>query len=200
MELEEMKNLWAEMSAAIEKQKRVSDAQILQMTRIRYRHTLNRIVVPELLGVLVCLASAVFISADVEQLKTPYIRVCALASVFIMLLLSVLSAIASLKLRSVNISGNDYKQSLTQYAKRKMQFVFVQKLSFYLGAVLVLTILPVMTQLISKVDFFKETRGWFLYVIGFPFFMLFTSRVFKSYRRTTAHAENLLRELDNGHV
>ena len=82
-----------------------------------------------------------------------------------------------------------------EYSKGKIQFVFVQKLSFYLGSILMLAILPVMGQLIGGKDLFKETSLWIWYAIGFPFFYWFAKWVFKSYIKSTADAENILKEL-----
>src|SRR6266404_2729043 len=98
-------------------------------------------------------------------------------------------------MQSGHILDNDYKQSLLEYSKSKIQLVFVQKLSFCLGAVLMLAILPVMGQLIGGIDFFKETSLWLWYAIGFPFFYLFAKWVFKSYKKSIINAENILIEL-----
>ncbi|MEP6594799.1 MAG: hypothetical protein ABJA71_02585 [Ginsengibacter sp.] len=64
-------------------------------------------------------------------------------------------------------------------------------------SILMLVILPVMGQLIGGIDFFTETRLWIWYVTGFPFFYLFAKWVFKSYNKSTADAENILKELQD---
>ena len=121
--------------------------------------------------------------------------VCGIISVLILFVLPLLSIKAICKIRSLNILDNNYKQSLLEYSKGKIQFVFVQKLSFYLGSILMLVILPVMGQLIGGKDLFTETRLWMWYAIGFPFFYWFAKWVFKSYIKSTADAENILKEL-----
>jgi hypothetical protein len=197
MELEEMKNLWEEMSIGIEKQKKITDSLIIKMTRTSYRNKIIKILVPEIIGTFGCFAGAIFILINLQKLGVWYLLACGIISVLILFLLPVLSIKSIRKIRSINISENNYKQSLLEYSKAKIQFVLFQKFSFYLGALLMLTILPVMGQLIAAKDFFTETRLWYWYVIGFPFFYAFSKWVFKSYIKTTAEAENILKELEN---
>ncbi len=71
----------------------------------------------------------------------------------------------------------------------KMQFVFVRKLSFYLGAILLLVTLPVMGKLIGGKDLFVTTHIWMYYVIAYPFFYAFSKWVFKKYTKSTNDAE-----------
>ncbi len=197
MELEEMKTLWGDMSIEIEKQKALTDSLIIKMTEVNYRNKLNKIMIPEAIGALVCFAGAFFIVINFQNLNNWYLLVCGITSILILLLLPILSIKAMRKLRSSNILNNNYKQSLLEYSKSKIQFVFVQKLSFYMGAMLMLMILPVMGKLVSGVDFFKAANVWYWYAIGFPFFWWFAKWVAKNYTKTTTDAENILKELQD---
>ncbi|MDB5142698.1 MAG: hypothetical protein JWQ66_1411 [Mucilaginibacter sp.] len=197
MELEEMKTLWGEMSIEIEKQKALTDSLIIKMTEVNYRNKLNKIMIPEAIGTIVCFAGAFFIAINFQKLSNWYLLVCGITSISILLLLPILSIKVVRRLRSSNILNNNYKQSLLEYSKGKIQFVFVQKLSFYLGAMLMLMILPVMGKLISGVDFFKAANVWYWYAIGFPFFYWFARWVAKNYTKTIADAENILKELQD---
>ena len=195
MELEEMKTLWGEMSIEIEKQKKLTDSLIIKMTQTKYRNKINKILISETIGALVCLTGILFILINFQKLNNMYLLVCGIISALILFLLPIISIKAIRSIRSINISDNNYKQSLLEYSKGRIQFVFVQKLSFYLGSILMLVILPVMGQLIGGMDFFTETKLWIWYAIGFPFFYLFAKWVFKSYNKLTADAENILKEL-----
>ena len=195
MELEEMKTLWGEMSIELGKQKKLTDSLIIKMTQADYRNKISKILIPEAIGALVCFAGILFVLINFQKLNTWYLLICGIISVLILLLLPLLSLKAVCKIRSLNILDNNYKQSLLEYSKGKIQFVFVQKLSFYLGSILMLVILPVMGQLIGGMDFFTETRLWIWYTIGFPFFYWFAKWVFKSYTKLTDDAENILKEL-----
>ncbi len=195
MELEEMKAQWQQMSAGMEKQKSLTDTLIIKMTQLNYRDKLNKILIPETIGALVCFAAILFILTGLQSLNTPYLLVCGIVSAVILFVMPVLSLKAVYNIRSVNIISSTYSQSLARYAKAKLQFVFVKKLSFCLGALLMLAILPVMGKLISHVDLFKNTNLWYWYVIMFPFFYWFATWVFKYYNKTVAGAEDILKEL-----
>jgi hypothetical protein len=197
MEIDEMKTLWDEMSMEIRKQKIFTESIIIEITQSNYKNKLSRILIPEIIGAFACLAGILFILVSFQKLDRWYLLGCGIVSILILFLLPVLSIKAIHNIRSVHISENNYKQSLLEYAKGKLQFVLVQKRSLYLGSILMLVILPVMGKLIGGTDFFKSTSVWYWYAIGFPFFYYFARWVFKSYNRTASDAENILKELDN---
>jgi hypothetical protein len=196
MELEEMKTLWDEMSMEVEKQKKLTGSLIIKMTETGYKNKLNKILIPEAVGAIGCFAIILYILMDFQKLDTWYLLVCGIVSALVLFLLPVLSIKSIFRMRSLNISTNNYKQTLSEYSKGKIQFVFVQKLSIYLGSILMLTILPLMVRLIDGVDMFKQTNLWYWYAICFPFFHYYAQWVFKYYVRTVTDAENILKELE----
>ena len=196
MELEEMKALWGELSVEIEKQKRLTDSLVIRMIRVDFRNKISKIWIPEIIGSLGCLAWVLFILIDFQRLNTWYLMVCGIVSALILLILPVLSVRALWKIRSLNVAANNYKQLLSEYSKRKIQFLSVQKLSFYLGAVLMVTIFPVAGLLIARKNLFLEIRVWYWYAVAFPFFYAFCRWVFRYYTRTAAAAGNILKELE----
>jgi hypothetical protein len=201
MELEEMKTLWEEMSTEIEKQKKLTDSIIIKMTQSNYRNKLNKILIPETISAVVAFGMVLYLLINLQKLNTWYLMACGIICVLILTILPVLSIRAIRKIHSLNISGNNYRQSLLEYSKGKIRFVFIQKLSLYLGAMLMVVSLPVMSQLIFGKDMFTGPRLWMSYVIGgcvigFPFFYYFARRVFKCYVKTATDAEIILKELD----
>jgi hypothetical protein len=197
MELEEMKTLWEEMSIEIEKQKKLTDTLIIKMTQADYRNKLNKILIPEAIATFICFAAIGYILFNFQQLNTWYLVLCGIISVIILFLLSVLSIKAIYKMRSSNILSNNYKQALQEYSKGKIQFVYAQKLGFYLGALLMVVILPVMGRVMDGKDVFKIIDVWYWYVIAFPLFYGFARWVFKRYIKIAGDAENILKELEN---
>lgn len=196
MELEEMKTQWEALSQQLAQQKKITDTLIINITSTRYTSRLNRVMIPEILGSLVCITGLLFIVIEYDQLNTWYLQVCGIAAVFILLILPLLSFRAIFKLRSINISQNNYRQSLLESAKGRKQFVLAQKLGFFLSTVLLLVLLPVMAQLISGKDLFVVSRLWLWYAVAFPFFYPFSQWVFKHYIKMVNDAENMLKELE----
>lgn len=195
MELEEIKTLWGEMSAELEKQKKLASSLIISITEAGYQKKINRIMIPEIIGSLICIAAMLFIVVNFSELNTWYLQACGIITVLILIVLPILSIKAIAGLRSVDIMHHNYRQSLTAYAKGKKQFVWMQKLGFMLGAVLLLVLLPVVGQLMDGKDLFKITRIWLWYCIAFPFFYSLSKWIFKSYMKTVDDAENLLKDL-----
>jgi hypothetical protein len=196
MELEEMKSLWGEMSLEMEKQKKLTGTLILKMIRLNYRNKINKILIPETIGALACLAAILYIAAGMHNLNTWYLQACGIISVFLLCLLPMISIRAIQRVRSVHVSENNYAQSLAEYAKAKIKFLYVQRLSLYLCALLLVVILPVMGALAGGKDLFMTKSLWFSYALMFPSFYAFSRWVFKSYAKTTDEAENILKELE----
>jgi hypothetical protein len=197
MELEEMNTLWVEMSKAVENQKKITDSLIIKMTRSNFKNKLSRILIPEFIGAFVCFAGMFCVLVNFQKLNNWYLILCGIFSILILCLLPILSLGAIRKISSVKILHNDYKQTLLSYSKGKLRFVFIQKFSFVLGMLLFVAILPVMGKLIGGRDFFVEDNLWIWYTAGFPFFYAFSRWVFKRYMKTTAEAENILKDLEN---
>src|SRR5450432_1125248 len=91
MQLEEMKSLWSEMSMELEKQKKLTGSLIVKMTQADYRNKINRILIPEAIGSLICFAEILFILIKFQKLDTWYLLVCGVISVLILFLMPVLS-------------------------------------------------------------------------------------------------------------
>jgi hypothetical protein len=197
MELEEMQTLWGEMSVAVEKQKKLTDSLILKMIRADFKNKLNKILIPEAISTVVAFAAVIYILFNLQKLTTWYLLACGIITVIILIVLPILSIRTIYKMKSVNISGNDLKQSLQQYSKQKLRWVSVQKISFYLGAVLMIATLPAMSQIMSGVDVFTKTKLWLGYAIAFPFYYAFAKWVLKYYTKTTVAAEAILKELED---
>lgn len=198
MELEEMKSLWEEMSSKVEKQSKITDSLILKMTNQNYRRKVNKLMVYEVIGALVCLLGLLFMAVNFYKLDTWYLQVCGLVSAVILILLPVFSIKALCRMSRINISENNYQQTLKAYSKGKVQFLMVQKASFYAGAILLVSLLPVMGKLIAGHDFFKVSNIWLVYAISFPFFYYYAVWVWNNYTKSVLEAENMLKELAEG--
>ena len=195
MQLEEMKTLWQEMSVDIQKQKVITDELIIRVTRVNYKHTLQRILIPELIGAMICFGGAMLILMYFKLLHPWYLILCGIISLTILVLLPLLSITAIRDLSSIDIMKNNYKEALLMYSKRKLHFLLVQKLSFYLCAVLFIAILPVMGEVIGHKDLFVESKLWLWYSVLILVLYPFSKWVFRNYKKTMIDAENVLKEL-----
>ena len=195
MEFEELKSQWSEMSANVDNQKKLTDKKISTMIEMSYRDKIRKIKISEVTGAIFCCVALIFILNGMNKLEPWYLMICGIVSVMMLILMPALSLSTLFKISSANIATNDYRQVLLDYNTRKINFINVQKLSICLGALLFVTILPVMVKLVSGKDLFKSATIWYIYSVGFPCLYYFATWVFKKYNSSLNKAEEILHDL-----
>jgi hypothetical protein len=196
MELEEMQKVWAEMSEERQKQARLTDKLIIMMTQQQYRNRLSKIAVPETIGAVVSFSIVLLILVNFGKYDTGYLLASGISSAAILVALPILSLRAIHKMNNLNIGGNSYRQTLIEFAKRKRQFLLVQKLSFYLGLVLTIVCLPVMSKIMGGKEIHIKSGAWLWFLPAVGVFILFFRWVYGCYARTTDRMEDLLKEVE----
>jgi hypothetical protein len=197
MELEEMQKVWAEMSEQHEKQARLTDKLIIMMTQQQYRNRLSKIAIPETISTVVAFGIVLLILINFGKYDTGWLVACSIVSAAILLVLPVLSLRAIHKMNNLNIGGNSYKQTLIEFAKGKRQFLFVQKLSFFLGFVLAIACMPVMLKIMGGKEIHIKPGAWLWFLPAVVVFILFFRWVYGCYARTTSRMEDLLKEVED---
>src|SRR6476620_10425511 len=107
MEMNEMQTLWKEMSAEVEKQKKITDSLIVKITQQDYRSKINKIFFPEAISTLGCFVIVVFILVNLPGLNNWYLLACGIISVAILILLPILSLKSIRKMKSIKSPGKD---------------------------------------------------------------------------------------------
>ncbi|WP_299436818.1 hypothetical protein [uncultured Aquimarina sp.] len=199
MELEEMQEVWSEISGQLEKQKKLTDKMIIMMTQEQYKKKWNKIAYPEIFGTIICFSGAILIFANIAKLETWYNILFGISSAIILLVLPILSLRSISKMSGINFYKNSYKDTLIQYTKNKKQFQSVQKTSYYLSFLLLFLILPVTSKIMGGKDMFTGIKNiWPLLIfipIGIVFFVFFTKWVRKCYGKNINEAESILKDL-----
>ncbi len=195
MQLDDMKTIWAKMAIDLEQQKKLTESLVIKVTQSGYKSAINKVRIPEMAGAAVCLACVFYIAVNVNLLTTWYLMACGIIAVVILLAMPLLSLLAIKKFNTISVANNNYKQLLVLYAMAKKRFLAAQRLSFYLGPLLFIAILPVMVKLMGGNDFFKSNNAWMVYVLFPAFFYPFAKWVFKRYKNALEHGENILHEL-----
>ena len=199
MELDEMKVLWNEMSTEVEKQKTLTSKLILEMTEQKFNNKLRKISIPESIGAVICFLMALFVLVNFNKLDTWYFLVSGVFTVAYLVLipLFVLKSISDMK--GVNISENNYKQTIQDFAKSKKRFFLLQQLSQLLGVILIITSMLLSAKILNDKDLFVVGGKALIWAVPLlVIFLYFFSRWgIKCYRNATMQAEDLLIELDN---
>ncbi len=201
MELEEMQAVWTQMSDQIEKQKKLTDKMIIMMTQEKYRNKLNKIAYPETIGAVGCYAMAILILVNIGKLDNWYNLLSGLICLSVLIVLPIFSLGMINRIRNIDIGANNYKETLLEYAKQKKRFQKSMKWSYYLGFVLMFTILPVTTKIIRGKDLFEGVNSVWPLAIAIPmaiiFFVVFSKWAMRCYNNNINSAENLIKDIEN---
>ncbi|XLS30084.1 hypothetical protein ACJD0Z_04485 [Flavobacteriaceae bacterium M23B6Z8] len=198
MDLDEMKEVWTEMSQELQKQKKITTQMVEKMTKIEYRNRMNKIVIPEIIGGIVCGASALYIIFNINKMDSWYLIVSAVVTLLILIVLPLLSFRSLRNIYNISPAVHNYKETLIKYNRGKKQLKFVQQLSVYLSFILMFAMIPVCLKLFSNKDlsqFNYEKLLWTM-PIAIIFIILFTRWVLKCYRNVIKGTDALLAELD----
>lgn len=200
MELEQMKQLWEEMSQKVEKQQSLTDKLIIDMTQQRYSNRFNKIITYESMGALICFLAALFIVAKFNKLDTWYLQSSGVFIVLFLLTLPVLVLRALFKIKRLDISTADFKQTLVGFERAKHELLMLQRFGIYLSFILALLIIPVSLKLFKDKDFFATSHDlsiWLAMGVFFIFMVFFAKWGYSCYKKITNSAENVLKELEN---
>ena len=197
MELDEMKSLWADLSLQVEKQDKIQKELLMQITKQKFRSKLNGIRIPELIGSFICVFYAMYLLSHFAEFEMWYNQIFALITILILIVLPTASLTAIKAMRNVRIDLDAPATILEKFRKSKVRFWKVQRYGMILGGVLMITILPPLTELNGSVDKIMNPVFWMIYIPGgFIFMYLITQWAYKKYNGTIDSSEKMLRELD----
>ena len=197
MELEEMTSLWNDMSQKVDQQKVLTDKLIIDMTQERYENKLRHISIPESIAALICFVVVLYLVSNFGLLDVWYLQLLGAITIISCLILPILSLKSIQKMKAINISKNTYRESLTKYAKGETKFMLLQKISFYVSFLVLISSVIVFSKIIKDIDIFTITEklNW-LVPSGIGVLYIFTQWVLKKYKKATISANNILKELE----
>jgi len=200
MELEELQATWSEMSQELEKQKKLTNEIILKMTQDRYRKKFSKLRNLETVGAMICYLWVVFFLFNFGKLDTWYLQICGVLTIAFLIILPTLVLKSLKKIQNLDILNGSYKKNLVIYIKEKNKLLKIQQMGIYLSYLLLFILLPVSTKIISNKNIFlidlKPLQGVAL-LVALVFMFFFTRWGYRSYKKITNSAEDILRDLDS---
>ncbi len=199
MQLEEMKNLWDEMSLKIDSQQQLTNKLIMEMTQQKFRNRFTTLSLYETLGAVICFLAAILILVNLNKMDTWYLMLCGILSLLIITILPILSLRAISELKKLNLSKNSYKETLIEFSKRKKNMMLVQQFSVGISIILMWLVVPVFSKIVNGKDFFMQehSTGLLVFYAATTIGVIFFARWgYRCYKRITASAEKDLKELD----
>ncbi|WP_394747280.1 hypothetical protein [Spongiimicrobium salis] len=197
MELEEMQAAWSQMSDQLETQKKLTNDIILKMTQQAYKNQWNKIAWPEKIGTFICYTALILLLVNFRRLDSFPLQVSGVLCALIMAFLPIASLRTIRAMQRIDISKNNYKQTLETYAKEKKRFVFFQKINIGISFVFMFLTIPVFSKLFNDKDFFEIFNLKLLYSLpfGILFFFLFIAFVTRCYKGVIKRSDTILEEL-----
>lgn len=197
MEIEELQSVWSEMSAQLEKQKKLTNELIMEMTQNRYSTKFDKLTFYETIGAVICFVMAIYLLVNITKLDTWYLLSCGIFTIACLIILPVITLGLLGKIKRINIVKNSFKETIVSYTKTRNQLLLMQRVGIYLSFILVFTCLPVFSKIFKNKDLFLQTSILFIYLPVMGIFMFFFSRWgYRCYKNITNSAENVLKELE----
>jgi hypothetical protein len=194
MELEEMQNIWDDMSQEIDKKKILTNQSIINITKKRYVNKLRAISIPETTFAFISIIFSAFVLINFTKLDTWYLSI---SGIIVVLFLIIVKWIRTLKY--LDIAGNTFKQSLLKYATGKQKFINFIKLSSYLTIPFIVTFILITEKIFNNNNLISENDFgvyWYILPLGIIIQILFTKWILIKYTKTINEAENILKELE----
>ena len=199
MQLEEMQNLWEEMSVKVDSQKQLTDKLIMEMTQQKFKNRFGKLSIFETIGAVICFAAAIFILLNMDKMETWYLKLCSIISIVILIILPIFSLNSLKGMKKLNLTKNTYKQTLIEFTKKKKNMLLVQQAGMAISIVLMWMVVPVFSMIMNGKDFFKQEHsiGLIIFYIATTIGVLIFARWgYACYKRITASAEKDLMELE----
>ena len=199
MDLEELKAVWSEVSDQLEKQKKLTNEIILNMTQERYSNKFKKITNIESFGAIICYLGALLVIANFAKLDTWYLVICGIITLGFMLILPTLVLRSLSQIKNLNITDGTYRDTIVKFERVKKNLLLQQQFGMYGGFIVFFTSLAVSSKMISGEDIFLKQLDTGIYIfIGVVLVLLFffTRWGYNCYKSITSSAENILNELE----
>ena len=196
MELDDLKKHWEEVNKDADLQQKLSAKMIDDMTRTKYNSSLKKIIYPEIIGIIICIAGAAFIGLNFNKLDTTFFRSTGVISILLLLALSVIS-LKSLQQFNIGNVNKPYVEALKHFAIQKIRFHKFQKINITLSYLLLVTTIMLLPKIFSGKDIANGNYFGIAFSLGFVFLLAYSKWVSKYYSKTLKKTEELLKELTN---
>ncbi len=201
MELEEMKLLWSDLNVKVEKQSRIQQEMIMKITRQKYRSKLEVIRLSEMVGSVVCFIYVAYLMSHFGELVLWYNRVLAIVSMLILIIPPILSLRVLRGMKNLQVGIESPAVLLQKFARRKLEFWKIQRMSMLLSGVLLLTVLLPFTEIEGTGNRLTTYSFWMIYIpLALLFMLLFSRWVWSKYKGAIEASEQLLSELNESRV
>jgi hypothetical protein len=197
MELDDLKNTWNAPQHNNLRQE-TTRTFIDRVTTKKYQSKINRIIVPELAGSLICLLAVVYTAIHFNELNTLFLQGTGILCIALLLALSAISAASLRSLLFKKDVSRPYAATLKLFAAQKQRFYQLQKINITLSYLLLVTVIILFSKFFGGTDITGSKYFWtFAFSLGYIFLLFFSKYVTRFYKKTLQQTQELLQELDS---
>lgn len=194
MELDELKQAWNDNKNPSANSDIMSHK--LDNKSKSYQSNLKKIIIPELIGSIVCIAAAAWIGWQFSGMDKLPLQAAGVLSMILLLALPAISLSSTVRLNSLPDLQASYKVNITRFAQKKIWFVKLQKINITLSYLLLVSIIVLLSGLTGKGELYYNKYFWICsFTVGYIFLLFYSRWVEKYYRNNLQQAEELLVDL-----
>lgn len=197
MELEEMKNIWNDLSQQTAKQMSLTDQNILKITQVKYKKQASLFRIWETVGLLLAYAIVGAILYTINELDAWYLDACAVIMIIYLLAMPLYTFTVVRKMKKIDLAKFSYKEVLDQFYSAKKGLRLAEMVSFIASPLLFVASLAILLKIFTGKDLFMLSLQLPIIVfiaIVFTGVILFNNWAFKKRRKHLRSVEELLEE------
>ncbi|MDC6351508.1 hypothetical protein PP178_08070 [Zeaxanthinibacter sp. PT1] len=195
MELEELQQVWTELSQEVEKQKKLNHKIIMEMTQQKYRRKFDKITRYETAGTVICILSAGFVLFNFDKLDTFFYQACGIFAIAFLVVLPTSVLLALRKIKAIDLINNPYKDTIVAYTKAKNRLLFLQRIGIFSSFIFFFVTLALTGKIMNDKDVFQETEIWYFIVLVLIGLLFFSRWGYRMYLKITGSAEDLIEDI-----
>ena len=145
MELDDLKNTWDELGNQVKGKQNFTIKIFDKMSNRKFHSKLYKIILPEILGSLICISSAFFIGFNFDKLDGATYQIIGVIGILVFVMVTAISLLSLQNLNKVGDVGKPYVDTLQDFGTQKIKFYKLQKLNLrlsYLQLVIIVLLLP----------------------------------------------------------
>ena len=196
MELDDLKNTWTEIDNRVKGKQNLTLKIFDKMSNRKFHSKLYKIILPEILGSLICISSAFFIGFNFDKLNGAIYQIIGAIGIIVFVMVTAISLLSLQNLNKVGDIGKPYADTLRDFATQKIKFCKLQKLNLRLSYLQLVSVVLLLPKFFEKIGI---TDNKYFYIFSFSFcfifLLIFSKWVMKSYNKTIRLTEDLLKEL-----
>ena len=195
MELDNFKNTWDDIGSKLKIKQNFNPQKLDKMNKTKFQSSLNKILLPEIFGAVLCIGFAIYIGYNFSKLETLTFQIAGIVAIVLFVILPVISLLGILQVYKVADINKPYSETLKNFAVGKIKFCKLQKLNFTLCYLLAVTVILISTRLFGRNDI-TDSKYFFIVAYSFVYIVLlfFSKWVAKTYNKTIQQAEELLKD------